>query len=110
MARGYAQLKLKVAHSCARLKWKVAHGCAQLKWKVAHGCNHMCGSYALSCATIKHVGQGENLSIYLFFCSNLRVPRKRSVRWTGSVWQRRYNVYYPACRNCMPSEDDGMYT
>ena len=32
--------------------------------------------------------------LLVFFSSDSRVPRKRSVRRTRSVWQIKYNIYY----------------
>ena len=41
--------------------------------------------------------------ILLLLCSHLRVPCKRSVRRTASVWQAKYNIYYPAWQPHRPS-------
>ena len=57
-------------------------------------------------------GGGVPKHIYLkfSFCSDSRVPRKRSARRTGSVWQPKYNIRCPAWRVRMPSKGGGVYT
>ena len=63
------------------------------------------GGGGLSKGSLTH----RHLEFFFSFCLKLRVPRKCSVRRTGSVWQVTYNICHPVRRTHSPSEDGGMY-
>ena len=59
---------------------------------------------------IGHQWYGLLLSVVGFLAQTcVYVPRKCSVRQTGSVWQIKYNIYYPVRRIHMLSDNGGPY-
>ena len=69
-------------------RWRLASNHRQL------ACNHRPGTCMLLNRKQKN-HCGRRFLLLFFFCSDLPVPPKRSVRRTGSVWQIKYNIYYP---------------